>query len=434
MTTQHLGTVPEGRNASRSPDRFSNNFDFLRFVAAAAIVFTHAYALRLGFVGIGLTDPILLVGQAALAALLVTSGYLITSSWVSTSSAKRFVWKRFLRVVPALIPMIFFTLFIIGPLMTTLPLGEYFYALFSTAGLATVPFFEDGSVIGLFQINPWTYVNGPLWTIPVEVVMYGVVAVLGIAGLLRRWGVIPTLAAINALIWLVWFDDPVMSKVRYSLYFLIGAYLYIHRKQIPYHPAIAGALLVVLIVSALTPYSAVAGVVCIPYLTLYAAYLPVPFLNTFGRAGDFSYGTYIYHYPIQQTLIQATGNMLSLPALFGLSFLMTFALAFFSWHIIEKRAMAAKNLNTADLRRALRFPLLPGVLAGWRLPKIDRHKDLVKDLYRIPDTSMANDPIEAMPAGSCKPFIGREIAAEEPGARNCAVLPSKAEDELPGEM
>lgn len=364
MTTQHPGAIPEDRNAPPGVDRFSNNFDFLRFAAAVMIVFTHAYALRLGFVGIGVSDPILLMGQAALAALLVTSGYLITSSWESTASVSRFAWKRFLRIVPALIPEILLTLFIIGPLMTTLPVGEYFSALFSPAGLATLPFFEDGSAISLFQVNPCTNVNGSLWTIPVEVVMYGVVAFLGVAGLLRRWGVIPAAAAINALIWIVWFDDPQMSKVRYTLYFLIGAYLYIHRKRITCRPVVAGALLLVLGVSALTPYSAVAGVICIPYLTLYVAHLPVPFLNTFGRAGDFSYGIYIYHYPIQQTLIQATGNMLSLPALFGFSFLATFALAFLSWNVIEKRAMAAKNLNTADLRQALRLP----PLTGWRSP------------------------------------------------------------------
>ena len=52
MTTQHPGAFPEDRNAPHGVDRFSNNFDFLRFAAAVAIVFTHAYALRLGFVGI----------------------------------------------------------------------------------------------------------------------------------------------------------------------------------------------------------------------------------------------------------------------------------------------------------------------------------------------------------------------------------------------
>ncbi len=249
--------------------------------------------------------------------------------------------------------------------MTNLPPVEYFGALFSPAGLATIPFFENGSAIGLFQENPWTYVNGSLWTIPVEVAMYGVVALLGIAGLLRRWGAILALAGINVLLWVAWFDDPRMAKIRFTLYFFIGASLYLHRERITYRPVVAGALFLLLGLSALTPYLTVAGLVCIPYLVIYAAHLPVPFLNNFGRPGDFSYGIYIYHYPVQQILIQATENTLLLPALCGLSFLVTFPLAFLSWHVIERRALAAKNLNTADLRRALGLPLLPEPLTGW---------------------------------------------------------------------
>jgi peptidoglycan/LPS O-acetylase OafA/YrhL len=65
---------------------------------------------------------------------------------------------------------------------------------------------------------------------------------------------------------------------------------------------------------------------------------------------------YIYHYPIQQALIQASGNTLSLPALCGLSLLLVFPLAFLSWHTIEKWALAAKNLNSMDLRRIFRLP------------------------------------------------------------------------------
>ncbi|WP_332450422.1 acyltransferase family protein [Methanoculleus sp.] len=361
MTIQY----PEGRDAPGGAGRFSNNFDFLRFAAAVVIVVTHAYALRLGYVDVGLDDPVILIGEIALAALLVTSGYLIAASWESTASPLRFAWKRFLRVVPALVVVILITLFIIGPLMTTLPLTGYFAALFSPAGVATAPFFEDGSVIGLFQENPWTYVNGSLWTIPVEVFMYGVVAALGIAGLLRRWGAIPALAVVNILAWMYWFDDPRMAKVRFTLYFLIGAYLYIHRERIAYRPVVAGALLLMLVLSALTPYSAVAGVIAIPYLTIYAAHIPVPFLNAFGRPGDFSYGIYIYHYPVQQVLIQVTANALLLPALCVLSFSVTFVLAFLSWHLVEKRALAAKNLRPADLARALESSLLPEPFTRW---------------------------------------------------------------------
>lgn len=363
MKTERRTAVAEGMSVPGN--RSSNNFDFMRFVAAAVIVFTHAYTLRLGYVGIGMYDPIELMGRAGLAVLLTTSGYLIAMSWEATASPLRFAWKRLLRVVPALALAIFITLFVIGPLMTSLPQGEYFSALLSPAGLATAPFFEDGSVIGLFQANPWTYVNGSLWTIPVEVAMYGVVALLGITGLLRRWGAIPALAAVNALAWIYWFDDPRMAKVRFTLYFLIGAYLYLHQGRIAYRPAIAGALLLLLVLPVMTPLQTVAAVIAIPYLTVYAAHLPVPFLNTFGKPGDFSYGIYIYHYPILQVLIQTTENALLLPALFGIAFAATFALAFFSWHAVEKRALAAKNLGTGDLRRRLRLPSLPEPLTAW---------------------------------------------------------------------
>ncbi|ABN56411.1 MULTISPECIES: acyltransferase family protein [Methanoculleus] len=363
MKTEHPGAVTEA--GSIPGGRFSNNFDFLRFAAAAMIVVAHAYALRLGYVGIGLYDPVMLMAQAGLAALLVTSGYLITASWESTASPLRFAWKRSLRVIPALVLVILVTLFVIGPLMTSLSPGEYFAALFSPAGLATAPFFEDGSAIGLFQGNPWTYVNGSLWTIPVEVMMYGVVAALGIAGLLHRWGAIPALAAVNILVWIYWFDDPRMAKVRFTLYFLAGAYLYLHRERIAYRPVVAGVLLLLLGLSAMTPYLTVAAVIAIPYLTIYAAHIPVPSLSTFGRPGDFSYGIYIYHYPIQQVLIQTTANTLHLAVLCGVSFLATFVLAFFSWHAVEKRALAAKSLGTDDLRRKLRLPSLPESLTAW---------------------------------------------------------------------
>ncbi len=351
-----MSTAHPGGGAAR----FSNNFDLLRFAAAAAIIVTHAYVLSVGYPNIQLYDPILLMGQAALAVFFVISGYLIPVSWESTASLPRFAWKRFLRIVPALVPAVFITLFVIGPLMTSFPPAEYYSALFSLEGIFSAPFFENGGVIGLFQDNPVALVNGSLWVIPVEIAMYGVIAVLGLAGLLRRRGAIIGLAAINILLWMAWFDDPRASKIRFTLYFLIGAYFSLHRRQVTYRPLIAGILLLVLGLSVLTPCPLVAGVICIPYLVLYAAHIRIPLLNTFGRAGDFSYGMYIYHYPILQALILASGNSLSLPALCGLSFLLVLPLAFFSWHIIEKRALTAKNLDLADLRRIIRLPVIAG--------------------------------------------------------------------------
>ena len=65
-------------------------------------------------------------------------------------------------------------------------------------------------------------------------------------------------------------------------------------------------------------------------------------------------------------LILVTANALLLPALFGLSFAVTFALAFLSWNLVEKRALTAKNLGTGEIARMLRLPSLPGPLTGRR--------------------------------------------------------------------
>ncbi len=334
--------------------RHENNFDALRLAAATIIIVAHAYSLSVGYASIPPGDPVLLIGCAALGALFVTSGYLITASWETSTSAGGFVWKRFLRVVPALVPMIFITLFIIGPMMTSLPLSEYYASLFSVQGILSVPFFENGAVIGLFQGNPVPFVNSSLWTIPVEVFMYGIVAVCGVTGLLRKRGVIPGLILLNLLIWIPWYFDPRLGKVRFTLYFLIGAYLYLHRHRVVYDARIAGVLLAVLALSTLTPFVTAAGVLCIPYLTLYFAQAPIPFLSGFGKAGDFSYGMYIYHYPLQQAVIQVTQDGVAVPVLTALSLAMTFPLAFLSWHLVERRALALKKASPSELVRAYR--------------------------------------------------------------------------------
>ncbi|WP_301665353.1 acyltransferase family protein [Methanoculleus frigidifontis] len=334
--------------------RHENNFDALRLAAATIIVVAHAYSLSVGYASIPAGDPVILVGCAALGALFVTSGYLITASWETTATAGQFVWKRFLRVVPALVPLIFVTLFVIGPVMTSLPLSGYFASLFSLQGILSVPFFENGAMLGLFQENPVSFVNSSLWTIPVEVFMYGIVAVCGVTGLLRRRGVVPGLILLNLLVWIPWYADPRLGKVRFTLYFLIGAYLYLHRNRIVYDARVAGLLLAVLALSTLTPYVTAAGVLCIPYLTLYAAHAPIPLLSGVGRAGDFSYGMYIYHYPLQQAVIQATQDALAVPVLAALSLAMTFPLAFLSWHLVERRALALKKTSAGEVVRAYR--------------------------------------------------------------------------------
>ncbi|MDK2974325.1 MAG: hypothetical protein PWP08_696 [Methanofollis sp.] len=327
-----------------------NNFDLIRLAAALVVVVSHAYALQIGYAGVSGSAPLLLVGYTALAALFTISGLLIPQSWLAQPEAGRFFWKRSLRVFPGLVAAILFTLFVIGPIATTLSPNEYFSTLFSGA-IATLPFFEDGSALGLFIANPVSFVNASLWTIPVEFTMYILVAVLGLLGLLRKKHALLLLIAANVLLWMALYHDPGLSKVRFTLYFLIGAYLSIHHPHLRYDGMTALLLALALVAAAGTPAFSFLALIAVPYIVLWFAALPVPAFNRVGDRGDFSYGVYIYAYPIQQTIVLFLGTGIPLWLFCALSVAVTFPLAYVSWNFIEKRALGLKQMNLESVKR-----------------------------------------------------------------------------------
>jgi len=73
------------------------------------------------------------------------------------------------------------------------------------------------------------------------------------------------------------------------------------------------------------------------YLVIYVALnrrLPVV---RAARFGDLSYGLYIYGWPVEQCVIYFGGGAAPWWAVFLISAPATAAVAFFSWHVIEKR-------------------------------------------------------------------------------------------------
>src|SRR3954463_2752853 len=107
-----------------------NNFDLLRLLAALSVIFSHAFLLAENSQD---HDPLMLLtgGQAILGlagvfVFFTISGYLITQSFETTASPLIFLAKRALRIFPGLILCLLVCVFVIGPLITKLPLPEYF--------------------------------------------------------------------------------------------------------------------------------------------------------------------------------------------------------------------------------------------------------------------------------------------------------------------
>ena len=339
----------------------SNNFDALRLLAATAVIFSHAFLLSQGTEA---HEPLKwLTGQTILGIVgvfvfFVISGYLVTQSSEATGSAWRFAAKRALRIWPGLALCILLCGFVLGPLLTQLSLREYL----TTGGtwdfvLQNLMLNVEHNKLPGVRFTGYdafgAIVDGPLWSLPCEVVMYAMVLVLGAARLLR----LPMLLALLAVgLARLSFDQAVNDfaqdrgfALRFAAdtswllaFFVAGMLLYKLRQYPIFDGRVALAAAVGLVASAAFGELVLLFPLFGGYLILYlaqAAWLPpLPA----ARYGDLSYGLYIYGWPVEQTLLYATGGALPWWQLFPAALVMSAALAFLSWHLVEKRALRWK--------------------------------------------------------------------------------------------
>lgn len=346
------------------------NSHFLRFAAASAVIVGHAYVLN------GVSDPIetaslglFPTGQIAVYVFFVISGYTILQSRLQSNDAAAFLLKRFLRIVPGLIGSLLFTILVVGSLSTTYPWWRYLQMPETWVFWDNLKLFPrtTHTLPGVFSGNPSPDVNGSLWTLSYEVLLYVFVAC--IVPLFRsRWYVFAALFCVFFLS-ICLFNDAIARHgilrilhlqpdqlVIFSTYFMLGMIFRIFRDTIP----LKGSWAVAAIVAWLGMYypSSIRGWVplitihwvrffCLSYLVIYAASLPGR-LNDFGRFGDLSYGIYIYAYPVQQVIIQYFGATMPIPLQILLAFVLVLSLAWVSWHFVEKPALRYKSLLRAD--------------------------------------------------------------------------------------
>ena len=327
-----------------------NNFDALRFLAATSVILSHAILLASGRQDadplMRLTGGQLVLGVAGVFVFFTISGYLVLQSWEQTRSLPRFAAKRALRIYPGLAACILVLTVALGPVFTNLPLAEYFTAhgtydfLVGNLLLHT----DHNSLPGLWFTGKsiGNIVDGPLWSLPVEVAMYGMVAALGLLRAIRP-SVLTALMAIGAVC--LWFDttryfDFIGSVGWLLAFFVAGMGLYLLGPSALRWPLALVALLV-LLASAQLGLFLEAFPICGGYLVIYLALnRHIPVLPA-ARFGDLSYGLYIYGWPVEQSVLRLRPGT-GAATLFVVAFAISAALAHLSWHLVEKRALRWK--------------------------------------------------------------------------------------------
>lgn len=336
-----------------------NNFNLVRLCAAALVLVSHSWPLSATpgeplerFAGFSF-------GHLGVDIFFVVSGFLVTGSLIARGSLRAFGWARALRIFPALTACAFGTALVIGPLVTEWPLPRYFAAWdtwrFALQNSVTWPMGVQWTLPGVFLHQPGgPAVNGALWSLPWELTLYVMLAIMG-AVLVRprlrgdAFGnavVIIAVAAtaghgLNEATGLSHRFEIVQGLRLVALFFTAGA-LQVHKARIPLGVTwfVAALLLLPSILwlrgAALGFYPLVLG-----YLILWLALVPGGALRRYNQLGDYSYGLYLWQFPIEQCIVLARPGLTPL----GLSLLAlpaTLILAVSSWHLIESRALAFK--------------------------------------------------------------------------------------------
>lgn len=307
-----------------------------------------------------------LAGSFSVTIFFIISGFLVTRSAISRS-ALEYIVARALRILPGLALAVLTTVFLIGPMLTKMPIIEYLKDPSTTAYLGNATAFDlQYHLADTTQFLPYNdTINGSLWTLPLECGFYLVILSLIKAGALTERSGIYIVLWICALFlysisWLgltwqneganLWHGISAYYTLKYAAFFMIGSGLYIYRKIIPLDYRLVSLAILLLLVG---HGSQTIYLICVPYIILYMAIgFPLK-INISAIIGDLSYGVYLLAFPVQQAVIAYFGPHVSAPKVSLVATLIVFATASFSWWIVEKPAMSLKDITLKDRAKVL---------------------------------------------------------------------------------
>ncbi len=335
---------------------FTAGFDYLRIGLAIAVLVWHSFILSAGsgvLYRAAWSGPFRFLLAMILPMFFALSGFLVAGS-LERTRIHQFVALRALRLIPALAVEVALSALLLGAFFTTLPLSLYLTSPELISYFGNIVGFVHFTLPGVFEHNPAPdVVNSQLWTIPFELECYVVLIV--VATVLRDRRAFVALIALVSLVAtaLAFCLDPVspfqpIPGRALVVSFLTGVCLHLYRDKIPCAPAF-GALAAL----------AAAGLLQCPN-TCYLAAFPVAYLTVWLGLmrppkipfGDLSYGVYLFHFPIEQSIMQLFPGIGSWQRLALLALPSTVLCAWLSWSLIEHPILARKKDVLAAVDRA----------------------------------------------------------------------------------
>jgi peptidoglycan/LPS O-acetylase OafA/YrhL len=366
-------------------DPHHNSLNFLRLVMAILVIISHSVTFGLfdnwdTFNGITL-------GTIAVYGFFGISGYLIAGSAIRNGPG-RYLWQRVLRILPAFWICLIVTAFGIGAvawLTTSHPVFRPCASLTCYVDANNGPFsylyrnwflqINQQSIAGLpyghYNYLFWRQWNGSLWTLMYEFLCYLMLMVLAACRVLRRRAaVLVGTVALYATIAVLTLDPSysayfspthdwfVMRLLRLASVFLVGTLIYLYRDRLPDSGWLALVLGVLFVASLWLPNDGRAPQLAFTLPSIFSALLVYPVLwlgahlpfQRLGATNDYSYGFYIYAFPVQQLLAMWGVVRWGFFGFTAAAVILTTPFAVCSWWLIEKHALRLKAFKIRQPR------------------------------------------------------------------------------------
>lgn len=345
--------------------RESNSFDFFRLVAATFVLVSHGPLLWDGRGDwfsdhTGLTS----LGTIGVAMFFGISGYWIAASWSNARSLGTFAANRALRIFPGLFTCVVVTTFLLGPAVTTLDAAQYFTAPLTWIYLKGAILLPQWSLPGVYEGNVTPkVVNGSLWTLPIEVFAYVTLAVLGITKALDR-RIAPVIALAGFALYVAathgWVPRlpsmlgtdalPLAESAKLLMAFYIGVSMRLDPRRWE-RAWVTLVLVAAAFATSRTAWAPAFAIAAAAHGVVLLGRTAWPVVHNAGRFGDFSYGLYLYAYPLQQAFSGPWRPDVNVAAYQMICFLTVFAAAVLSWFLVEKPALRLKRRTLLEPAR-----------------------------------------------------------------------------------
>ena len=327
-----------------------NNLDIVRYYLSFAVLFAHFAELT------GTTNYFPTSSYTAVGGFFMLSGFLVFYSYLRSKSTLQYFKRRAQRIIPPYMAIVLLCA-LCGVWLTNLPAEEYFtssqFWQYLGANLTFANFLQP-SLPGVFEGQVYEAVNGSLWTMKVEILLY--ISIPLAAWLMMRCSRVWALGLIYALsyIYKMWMGH---------LYVESGELIYrIMQRQV------GGQLLFF--------YSGVAILMYFDYFQRYIRWLfPVAlavgvaskWVNWFDaieplciaiviigfayncrwfvwmrKYDNIAYDIYLFHYPIIQLVVYWGLPERNIYWALAVVVAMTISLSLLSWYFIERPVMRRK--------------------------------------------------------------------------------------------